>query len=157
MRAGNGTRGLHPASIIVASFWFVRAGKGTRGLHPASDRQHCLSLCTRDTIPHCSTLRGSFGIAIGSRRISLRVAVPSLRRSPDRGSPSGFRSGEEKLVSSSSVSCSQIVASFSAGSPRRQTPDRRRGSSRSSPMVVSSILHSRSSNFWFVTKEPTTL
>ena len=27
----------------------------------------------------------------------LRVAVPSLRHSRDRGSPSGFRSGEEKL------------------------------------------------------------
>ncbi|KAF3604169.1 hypothetical protein F2Q69_00037359 [Brassica cretica] len=70
MRAGNGTRGLHPASIVVASSWFMRAGKGTCGLHPASDRRHCLSLCTRDTIPRCSTPRGSFRIAIGSRRIS---------------------------------------------------------------------------------------
>ncbi|KAF2585544.1 hypothetical protein F2Q70_00036686 [Brassica cretica] len=47
MRAGNGTRGLHPASIVVASSWFVRAGKGTHGLHPASDCRHCLSLCAR--------------------------------------------------------------------------------------------------------------
>ena len=40
---------------------------------------------------------------------------------------------------------------------RNQTQVRRRESSRSSPMVVSSILHSRSSNFWFFTNEPTTL
>ena len=63
--ASNGTRVIVPASTHRRSFSFMRAGMCYRVARPAWKLRN----------------------RIGSRRISLRVAVPSLRRSRDRGSP----------------------------------------------------------------------
>ena len=116
---------MEPAAFTPRQSSLRLLGSCVRVREPAAFTPHqtvdTLSLCTRDTIPRCSTPRGSSGIAIGSgqpRVLHLHRNTRHRRHqqvaAPECFSPSQLSSFNRRLSSAKLSTVAQAVVSASA-------------------------------------------